>query len=179
MSQEHVKTVLLKAIEGIKSNPGAAKVLFRAETELVENVRCAARVRNFPTITVDEPPDLAGSDQAPNPVELVLVALGTCQEVMYSAYASVMGIPLESVKCNLKGQLDLRGLFALDPEIPAGYQKITYETVLESSADEETIRNLIHMVETHCPVLDTIQRPVEVAGTVMVNGRSLQIEAAE
>ena len=41
---------------------------------------------------VDEPRDIGGSDEAINPVELVLVALGTCQEIMYAAYAAVMGI---------------------------------------------------------------------------------------
>ncbi len=179
MSQEHVKAAMEKAIAGINSNPGSAKLVFRAETELVDNVKCSARVRNFPTMTIDEPPELAGSDAGPNPVELVLVALGTCQEIMYSAYAAVLGVPLESVKCNLRGYLDLRGLFAMDPNVPSGYQKIVYETVLESPADTETLKKLIEMVETHCPVLDTVQRPVEVSGSVMVNGRAITVEAAE
>ena len=88
-------------------------------------------------------------------------------------------VPLESVKCNLRGYLDLRGLFAMDPNVPSGYQKIVYETVLESPADTETLKKLIEMVETHCPVLDTVQRPVEVSGSVMVNGRAITVEAAE
>ena len=33
----------------------------------------------------------------PNPVEIVLAALGTCQEITYRAYATALGIPLERV----------------------------------------------------------------------------------
>jgi len=178
MSQEQVKDALLKAIEGIKVNPAVSKVVFRAQTELVENVRCSAVVRNFPPMAVDEPPELAGSDSAPNPVELVLVALGTCQEIMYSAYASVMGVPLNSVKCNLRGYLDLRGLFGMDANTPAGYQKITYETILQSPASPEELRKLVQTVESHCPVMDTLMRPMEVTGKVIANGQPLEVEAA-
>ena len=178
MSQEEVKTALLKTIEGLQNNPNASKVVFRAETELMENVRCKAKVRNFPPMFTDEPPELAGGDTGMNPVELVLVALGTCQEVMYSAYAAVMGIQLDSVKCNIKGNLDLKGLFGLDPNVPAGYSRISFETIIQSSASPEQLRQLAQTVESHCPVLDTLQRPMEVTGKVTANGQPLSMEAA-
>lgn len=178
MSQEEVKSALLKTIEGLQQNPNASKVIFRAETELVENVRCKATVRNFPPLFTDEPPELAGGDTGMNPVELILVALGTCQEVMYSAYASVMGIPLDSVKCNLKGHLDLKGLFSLDPKVPAGYSRITFETLIQSSASADQIRQLVQTVESHCPVLDSLQRPIEVSGKVTANGQPLSLVTA-
>jgi putative redox protein len=170
MTQETVKAAMLAAIGRIQSDTSAAKLVFRADTELVEDVKCTAQVRKFPPITIDEPPQLGGGDAGPNPVEAVLVALGTCQEVVYSAYASVMGIKLDRVQCNLRGNLDLRGLFGMDPDIPPGFQKITYEMILESSADRESLQQLVRTVESHCPVLDTLRRPVEVIGSVKING---------
>jgi putative redox protein len=174
MSQETVKAALLKSIAGIQSNPGAAKVVFRAETQLEEDVRCSAKVRDFAPIIVDEPPDLGGADAAANPVELLLVALGACQEIMYSAYASVMGVQLNSVKVNLRGYLDLRGLFGLDASIPPGYQKIVFETMVDSPADMETLKKLVDTVESHCPVMDTLMRAIEVSGEVSINGQLME-----
>ena len=177
MSQESVKAALLTTIESIKANPGAARLVFRADTELVEDVRCSAKVRDFASITVTEPPALGGRDEAMSPVELVLVALGTCQEIMYGAYASVMGIPLSRVKVGVKGNLDLRGLFAMDGAVPPGFQKVTFETTIDSAADEATIKKLIETVESHCPVLDTLMRAIEVTGKISINGgpmKSLQ-----
>lgn len=84
-------------------------------------------MRDFAPIAIDEPPELGEQDSAVNPVELVLVALGTCQEIMYPAYASVMDIALDSVKVNASGYLDLKGLFGLDENVPAGYSRFVFE----------------------------------------------------
>lgn len=177
MSQESVKAALMQAIAGIQGNPSAAKVVFRADTQLEEDVRCSAQVREFAPIIVDEPPELGGADAGANPVELLLVALGACQEIMYSAYASVMDVQIDSVKVNLRGYLDLRGLFGLDAAIPPGYQKVIFETEVSSSADEATLRKLVQTVESHCPVLDTLVRAIEVSGSVKLNGKVMEAEA--
>lgn len=170
MSQETVKEALQKTIDAITKNPKCSNVVFRADTELVEDVRCAIKVRDFPPLSVDEPADLGGGNAAINPVELVLGALGACQEIMYAAYASVMGITLSKVTVNVKGYLDLKGLFAMDETVPPGFKKICYEATIESPADIEMLKKLVAMVESHCPVLDTLTRAVEVTGTVSVNG---------
>ncbi|GIK25706.1 MAG: osmotically inducible protein OsmC [Rhodocyclales bacterium] len=169
MSQQSLKEALSKTVKGIQDNPVMSRVVFEAQTALVEDVRCTGNVRNFAPIVVDEPPELGGQDKGANPVELLLVSLGACQEIMYSAMASMMGIRLDEVKVNLKGSLDLKGLFGMDPAIPPGYQKITYETTLKSPASEEELRKLVEAVESHCPVLDTLVRPIEVTGRVTIN----------
>ncbi|WP_018174286.1 MULTISPECIES: OsmC family protein [unclassified Thioalkalivibrio] len=178
MSQSTVKAALMETMAGLQRDGSAAKVVFRADTHLEEDMRCSAKVREFEPIFVDEPPELGGADTAANPVELVLVALGACQEIMYRAYASVMDIPLNGVEVKLRGHLDLRGLFAIDESVPAGYQKVFFETHIDSPADAATLGKLIEMVESHCPVLDTLVRSVEVEGKVKVNGKSLELEAA-
>ncbi|MFZ2196352.1 MAG: OsmC family protein [Thermodesulfovibrionales bacterium] len=172
MSQESVKQALTATIEAIQKNPKCSNAVFRASTELVEDVRCSIKIREFAPMSVDEPAALGGKDVAPNPVELVLAALGTCQEIMYSAYASVMGIQLTKVIVDVKGYLDLKGLFGMDESVPAGFKKICYETSLESPADSETLRKLVQVVESHCPVYDTLARAVEVTGSVSINGKT-------
>lgn len=178
MSQESVKAALMSAITGIQDNPSQAKVVFRAHTALVEDVRCVATVRNFATMDVDEPPELGGSDTAPSPVELVLIALGTCQEIMYAAYAAVMDVSLDSVQVKLRGYLDLRDLFSMDASVPSGYQKVVYETVLDSPADTQTLKKLVETVESHCPVLDTLVRSIAVEGKVTINGQRMETYVA-
>jgi uncharacterized OsmC-like protein len=173
MAQADVKAAVMKSIEAIQANPKASKIFFKANTELQEDVRCLAKVRTFEPMVIDEPPELGGQDAGPNPVELLLVALGTCQEIVYSAYAAVMGVKLDSVKVSLRGDIDLKGLFDLDDETPAGYTKIRFETNIESDADEETLKSLIETVEAHCPVMDSLTRPVHIEGTAKVNGKAL------
>jgi len=170
MSKETVKAALQATIGAITKNPKASNVVFRAETELVEDVRCSVKVRDFAPFAVDEPADLGGTNAAINPVELVLGALGTCQEIMYAAYAAVMDIKLDKVTVDVKGYLDLKGLFGMDETVPPGFRKICYETSIESPADTETLNRLVTIVESHCPVYDTLIRAVEVTGKVSING---------
>ena len=177
MSNEHIKYTLTAAIGNIKENPAGAKVVFRASTRLGQGMHCFGKVRDFEEMSIDEPADLGGTDHGPNPVELVLVALGTCQEIVYRAYAAVLGIELESVKCDLRGYLDLRGLFGMQEGIPAGFQKIVFETEIKSSASREELQKLARIVESHCPVLNTLQMPVEVSGDVVINGQRMELEA--
>lgn len=172
MSQEHLKKAFSGMINAVTENPQMAKSSVLATVELTEGVKCLAKVRDF-LLTVDEPMEMGGTNEGMNPVELVLSAMGACQEIGYAFAAAVMGIPLKKVKCSLEGNIDLRGLLALDESVPAGYTDISYETTLESDADEETLKKLVKFVEQHCPVLDTVKRPIPVTGKIIAkqNGK--------
>ncbi len=172
MYDDAMRAAWQSAMAAIQANPARANVVFKAETSLQQNFCCTAKVRNFPVIMIDEPREIGGGNVAMNPVELVLVALGACQEIMFSACAAAMGIPLTEVKVDVKGYLDTRGLFGIDPDTRAGYQKITFETTIKSPADEATLRKLIETVENRCPLLDTLMRPIEVmADAYHINGQ--------
>ncbi len=168
-----VKEALTKMIANVQANPNSSVVPYSATTQLLENVRCSGKVRNMPEVIIDEPPVLAGGDAGLSPVDHILIALGTCQEIMYSAYASVMDIPLDSVKCNLKANLDVKGLFGLDESVPAGFTDISFETFIESPADTDSLMKLAHAAESHCPVLDMLTRQVPVSGNVTINGKDM------
>jgi putative redox protein len=175
-SNEVITAALLEKISNIQRRAVRPQIAYRAQTRLLHGLRCAATVRGFPALFVDEPMDLGGEDSSPNPMELLLAALGTSQEIIFSAYAAVMGIPLDAVSVNVKGFLDIRGMLAMDESIAAGYQHVSYEALIESCADREEIRKLVGMVEDHCPILDTLRRPIEVMGSVFLNGESLDVQ---
>ncbi len=97
MSQQTVKEAVLATVEAIKNDAAKAKVQYQAQTQWEEDVRCTARVREFDPIVIDEPAAFGGGDTAVSPADVVLVALGTCQEIMYVALASTLDIPLDEV----------------------------------------------------------------------------------
>ena len=142
----------------LRADPANAKAVFSVDSRQVENLRSEAKIRQF-SLTVDEPPTLGGSDAGPNPVELVLAALATCQEITYRAYATALGIPLDSVSVKLDGVLDLRGFFAVDERSAFGLHRSRKEPVtLKSSASQEELAKLKEVVDAHCPVLDISSR---------------------
>lgn len=163
---------LNRIIDKLKKAPeGPVIAKFEADTELVQGFLTKARIRQF-TLDIDEPPQLCGTDKGPNPVELVLAALGTCQEIVYAAYAAVLGIPLDSIRITVRGHLDARGLFNIAP-VPSGFTDIDYEVDIKSPADRIRIKELADIVNAHCPVLDTLQRPINVNFSVRLNNERL------
>jgi uncharacterized OsmC-like protein len=106
-----------------------------------------------------------------SPADVILVALGTCQEIMYAALASAMDIQLDACKVEVTADLDLKGLMGMDDDVPPGLLAMDYYVHLKSPAPDEELKKLIDMVERQCPLLDTLTRGIEVNGKVNINDR--------
>lgn len=160
-----IKSSVENLIAAIKNNPQLANSVFRASTHS-DNPGFTVRseVRGF-TVPIDEPRELGGNDTAPNPVELLLAALGGCQEIVYRAFAAVLGIEINSIEVHAKGYIDLHGFLGL-AEVPAGFTNISFTTRIVSTASPESIGQLAALVEKHCPVQDTLIRSIPVSGKV-------------
>ncbi|CAM5642580.1 hypothetical protein MAUB1S_11072 [Mycolicibacterium aubagnense] len=155
------KDVFDNTQSALDADASQATVAFQARSQLADGFRSNVAIRQF-SVAVDEPPALAGQDTAPNPVEYILAALGSCQEITYRLYADALGIPLDSVSVQLSGDIDLRGFFNVDPEVRPGYQRISAEVHLDSPAPEADIARLKETVDRHCPVLDILRNPTPV-----------------
>ncbi len=160
MSNE-LRDLIIETQANYKADAQKAKATFESSSALQEGLRSVVSIRQH-GLTVDEPEALGGADNGPNPVELILAALGSCQEITYRAYATVMGIPLDNVAVTMEGDIDLRGFFAVDESVRAGYEAIRGTVRVESSASEEQLQQLRSAVNAHCPVLDMLTNPVPV-----------------
>ena len=164
-------------IEQVRADLGAAPeppiATFAASTSLVDEYRTEVRIRDF-RFDVDEPPLIGGTDTGPTPVELVLAALGTCQEIVYATYARVLGIPLDGLEVSAEGRLDLRGFFGV-AEVPAGFQDVTFTVDIASPAPAADVARLVEAVNAHCPVLDILKQPLVVQGQVRLNGEAIDV----
>ena len=159
---DSLKNSVEKLIASVKRNPKLANSVFRASTYSdTTGFTVRSEIRGF-TVPMDEPRELGGNDTAPNPVELLLAALGGCQEIVYRAFAAVLGVEISSIEVHAKGNLDLHGFLGLS-DVPAGFSNISFTTRIVSPASPESISQLAVLVERHCPVQDTIARPVPVS----------------
>jgi uncharacterized OsmC-like protein len=143
------------------AEPAQAAATFQAQSRLGDGLNSTVAIRQF-NVGVDEPQGLGGQDTAPNPVEYILAALGSCQEITYRLYADSLGIPLNHVSVQLTGVIDLRGFFNVDQDVRPGYQRIEAEVILDSPASEQDLLRLKEIVDRHCPVLDILRNPTPV-----------------
>ncbi len=123
--------------------------------------------RNF-VIDADEPEALLGTNDAPNPQELLLAALNACMSVGYVATAAAMGIELQSLKIRTQGSLDLRGFLGLDASINPGYDRVDCEVEIASSAATEKLEALHETVRKTSPNFNNFVRAIELTARLTV-----------
>jgi uncharacterized OsmC-like protein len=149
-------------VQAIQTDPAAAQTVWKAEVGWSRGFRTEARSRDFDPVVCDEPPGLGGTNTAPNPVEQILGALGSCLAIGYAANASVAGITITDLRIELEGDLDLHTFLGL-AEGNAGFSSIRARVHLEADAEPAAIAALHHKVVSTSPVGHTITRPVAVS----------------
>ncbi|HET9596100.1 MAG TPA: OsmC family protein [Anaeromyxobacteraceae bacterium] len=95
----------------------------------------------------------------------MLAAFGSCQAIVYRAYANALGLRLDRVEVEARGYLDMRGFLNLAP-VAAGFERVTYTARITSPEPPEKIAELARLVGEHCPVLDILRTPLRVTGEV-------------
>ncbi|MHB9095650.1 MAG: OsmC family protein [Eubacteriales bacterium] len=148
-----------KIIETVKNNPEFGKTLWRARTFWRGGTKAESEIRNF-KVSMDEPLDLGGTDTAPNPVEMVLAALGSCLVVGYSLNAAMLGIELQKIEIDMEGDIDLPGFFGLPSEIQPGFTTIKVKVFLKSAASLEQLEEVHKRVISTSPVGLTLTKNV-------------------
>jgi uncharacterized OsmC-like protein len=149
-------------VQAIQADPEKAQTLWKSEVTWNGAFRTSARSRDFAPIASDEPPTLGGTDTAPNPVEQLLGALGSCLVIGYAANASAAGIELKDLRIELEGDLDLHTFLGLGQD-NAGFSAIKATVHIESDADDAALDALHQKVVTTSPVGHTLTRAVPVA----------------
>ncbi|MEX0924016.1 MAG: OsmC family protein [Rhodovibrionaceae bacterium] len=144
--------------DGTAINPLEVKVSSESQGGFESKIQ----IRDF-TLTIDQPKGFEGGNKGPKPSEVLLAALASCQEITWRLYADALGIELRGIKVELTGTQDLRGFLDLSEEVPAGFQGIRGKVTIDSPASETEIQKLRQVVDSHCPVLDDLRRPVPVA----------------
>jgi len=146
----------------IKADPSLGQLEYSSAGELTAGLQ--SRV-TFPgsghAMVMDEPESFPGGCNAgPNPLEVALASLGSCQEIAYKAFGAAMRIPINSVSCTVSGECDLRGLLGVDDSVQKGFSAVNASVCIDSPATPEQIKQLKAAVDAHCPMAETLTNPV-------------------
>jgi uncharacterized OsmC-like protein len=156
-------------VAAIHDDPEKARTTWRADVHWEGGFRSSASVREFSGLVSDEPPALAGSDLAPNPVEQVAAALGHCLAVGYVATLTAHDIEIRSLDVSVTGEIDLRPFLGVEAG-HAGYRHLTAEARIDADADPATLRAIHEQVVATSPVGTTLTQPVPVEVELVVAG---------
>ncbi|MHC4369854.1 MAG: OsmC family protein, partial [Planctomycetota bacterium] len=165
------QSVMQETLSAIEQDPELAKCKFRVHNKWVDGNHNCSEVCGFYgakqemthkqrfELHADEPPVLAGDDQAPNPVEHMLNSLAACVTTAMVAHAAARGIHIEELESEIEGDLDLRGYLGLSKDVPKGYTDIRIK--FKVKCDEKNTERLKRLAE-YSPVYNTLIHGVNV-----------------
>ncbi|MDZ4198366.1 MAG: OsmC family protein [Kiritimatiellia bacterium] len=117
--------------------------------------RTRVTAREF-SVIVDEPPELGGTNEGPNPVEYVLAALAGCLNVVGHLVAGELGFTLHGLEIEAEGELNPARLMNQPTEDRAGYKVVRVVLKPTADVDDALLARWLKIVESRCPVSDTV-----------------------
>ncbi len=135
-------------------------------SESATDIRVSVRGFEF---VVDEPVDMGGTNNGPNPVEYLLGSLAGCCNVIIHVIAAERGIPINAMRISLAGNLDPAKFMGKETCNRAGFESVTAKVEIDSPASAAEIDELLVAAESRCPVADNIGNATPVTLTRVVS----------
>ncbi len=121
------------------------------------------------TVKVDEPKTLGGGGTAPNPVGYLMAAIGSCAVIGVSYWSDVLKIPFDSAQVLVEGDIHPGGAFALGGGISPSFSDVRVEIRISGSEPQARYEELVNKVNSHSPLLETLNSPIPVSTSVKVS----------
>jgi uncharacterized OsmC-like protein len=160
--------------DAMAARPDLAGFQFRAHNEWHAGAHCHTTLDDFHgageershegafRVEADRPAVLVGRDQGPTPVEFVLHALASCLTAGLAHSAAARDITLHRVTSTVTGDLDLRGMLGLDPQVRAGCRRIDVRFTVEADASAGELAELMAAAQAYSSVHDMLTSAVPV-----------------
>lgn len=139
----------------------------RAESVLREGMTAESTSRGF-TISADEAENIGGTNTAMNPVEMFLCSLGSCLCIAARMFATWQGIDLREFQVSVEGDINPEGFLRGKEVTRPGFQEIRTKINIRANAPADKIHELVALVQSRCPVSETIINGVRMAESHVV-----------
>jgi uncharacterized OsmC-like protein len=163
--------VLGTVIETIKNQPEMAKVTFQVQTQWQngDGFKITSTGKNFQiggqtverreayTLASDYPDEMGGMSKGPTVCEMCMASIGSCISQTIVAYATMMGVQLDSITIETEGDVDIRGFTGVSEDVRPGAQEFRMDIHLESkTASKEQLEKLYELGNRFSPAIDTL-----------------------
>lgn len=163
---------LFGSIAKTRENGELAQFRFSANNEWIEGTASRStiyewhgmggdhtHVQEF-ALTADHP--TLGHGHGATPHEFVLHALAACITAGIATGAAARKIKLNRVASTVSGDIDVRGLLGVDPEIRKGFSNIDIAFDIDADCDDEQKDALLAAGTKYSAVFDVLTNPTEV-----------------
>ncbi|MGI9621408.1 MAG: OsmC family protein [Acidimicrobiales bacterium] len=157
------------AIAKMTENGDLAQFKFSAKNTWVEGTASTSSIYEWHGLSADQVhveefsytadhPTL-GHGHGPTPQEYVLHALAACITAGVATGAAARNIELRSVSSTVTGDIDVRGVLGVDPDIRKGFSEVRVEFDVDADAEPEVVDALVASATKYSAVFDMLSNP--------------------
>jgi uncharacterized OsmC-like protein len=149
-----------------REDPTTAKITLRADGGQTDTPLSCSVDLGRAIYQAEAHQGVGGAGTAACSGDLLLGALAACAQLTCQLVATAMGVPTNSIKVTVEGDMDLRGTLGLAKDVPVGFSAIrTHFAIDAPDATEDQLRALQEKTEQYCVVLQTLQQPPPMEST--------------
>ena len=156
-------------IAKLTENPALADFRFVARNTWVEGTASKSTINEWYgagseqvhsaefSATADHP--TLGHGHGPTPHEFLLHALASCVAAGVATTAANRGINLTKIDSVARGNMDVRGILGIDPDVRNGFLNVEVEVDVDGDASREDLDALVAASAKRSAVFDVITAP--------------------
>ena len=149
--------------EKYRNEPGSSRITLRAHgSESESPIACSVEVGQK-LLAAQAHQGVGGAGTAACSGDLLLGALAACAQLTCQLVATAMGIPVEHIRVDVDGEMDLAGTLGISKDVPVGFEDIhaTFE-IDAPEATPEQLAALREKTEQYCVVMQTLIKPPKI-----------------
>ncbi|WP_431028540.1 OsmC family protein [Lysinibacillus sp. LZ02] len=151
--------IVQQTANALKENPHLKMKDWHAHIQWQTGVQNKVTIRDFDSFLMDEPETLGGTDKAPNPVEYLIGAAGSCFAITFEVMASQNGIKLESVDVKIEAELNAAVFLGIE-EGDGGILNPIITLTVNADASKEQLAQIANIALLKSPVLNSLNKEV-------------------
>ena len=149
--------------EKYRNEPASSRITLRAHgSESESPIACSVEVGQK-LLAAQAHQGVGGAGTAACSGDLLLGALAACAQLTCQLVATAMGIPVEHIRVDVDGEMDLAGTLGISKDVPVGFEDIhaTFE-IDAPEATPEQLAALREKTEQYCVVMQTLIKPPKI-----------------
>jgi len=149
--------------EKYRNEPASSRITLRAHgSESESPIACSVEVGQK-LLAAQAHQGVGGPGTAACSGDLLLGALAACAQLTCQLVATAMGIPVEHIRVDVDGEMDLAGTLGISKDVPVGFEDIhaTFE-IDAPEATPEQLAALREKTEQYCVVMQTLIKPPKI-----------------
>jgi uncharacterized OsmC-like protein len=160
MNSTELKELYDRKTSAMTHRPAFARAVSQTRIHMGEGLACDFRYDDQMG-KVDQPESEGGTATGPHPGHLMRASLGACLAMGYRLWGARLGTRIDAVEVEIACEYDARGQLGAAPDIAVGWQRISFDVVVVSTAAKDDVRRVVATADRLCPMLANLSSSVE------------------